>query len=690
MGENGIFFYCRMNKDIQQRNYAINAYNVQSRIAELTELINKYNHAYYDQDNLLISDVEYDALFKELEELEKQYPLFKLADSPTTKIGIEASKGFTEYRHKSRLYSLDNTYSYEDLVKWYEKIQKQYPNRDVDLVCELKIDGLAVSITYEDSKLTVGATRGDGVVGENITQNIKTVKTIPKTLNKSIKELDARGEIFMSKSAFDKLNKKQEQIDGKLFANPRNAAAGSLRQLNSEITAERELSMYTYAGILNDSSYSITSHSQMMEFLKELGFNVNPNYKKCKNIEETVEYCKHWDSGRYALDYATDGVVIKVDSFAIEDELGYTSRAPRWATAFKFPPEEVSTTVKEIEVNVGRTGAVTPVAILEPVFVSGSTVQRATLHNFDEVKRLGINVGDTVLIKKAAEIIPKVIAVLQHAGDAPVEYTPPTVCPACGTPLITVEGEVSLYCPNTFCCPAQIKGRLEYWVSKDCMDIDGLGTNIITQLVDKGCIENAADLYKLEVNDYLQLDLIAEKSAQNLYDAVQKSKTPELSRFINSLGIRHVGKETSELMARKFKTFTNFKNADFESVLEIDGVGEKIAQSVIDFFADKLNNEMLNRLSLYGLKPKELEIQNASDIFEGMTFVITGTLSDTRDKFEKLIKDNGGKMSSSVSKNTKYVLVGENPGSKVDKAISLGVTIISENKFNDLLSGAAN
>lgn len=662
---------------------------MQNRIEELTELIIKYNRAYYEQNALLVSDLEYDVLFKELEMLEKEYPQYKLADSPASKVGSSVSKGFGEYRHKSRLYSLDNTYSYEDLVKWYEKIKKQFPDEEViELVCELKIDGLAISLTYENSHLIVGATRGDGVVGENITTNIKTIKTVPQHLNKTVMQLDARGEIFMTKSSFERLNARQEELNGKLFANPRNAAAGSLRQLNPEITAQRDLSMFTYAGILEDKNYDIKSHALMLELLKELGFNINPNYKVCKNIEEAIDYCKQWDSGRYNLDYATDGVVIKVNSLELENEMGYTSRAPRWATAFKFPPEEVSTKVIDIEINVGRTGAVTPVAILNPVFVSGSTVSRATLHNFDEVKRLELNIGDTVLIKKAAEIIPKVITVLEHFGGKIAEFCPPANCPFCNTELVEIEGEVSLYCPNIFYCPAQIKGRLEYWVSKDCMDIDGLGVNLISQLVDKEFVKNPAELYKLTMDDLLQLDLVAEKSAQNLFDALQSSKIPELPRFINALAIRHVGKETSEVIARKFKNFENLKNADYETIKEIGGVGEKIAQSVVEFFKNEMNNKVLNELQMYGVMPLELIIEEKLNIFEGISFVITGTLSETRDKFEKIIKNNGGKVSSSVSKNTKYLLAGENPGSKVDKASALGVKIISEDEFNSLIVGS--
>lgn len=663
-----------------------NQNEARQRVEELSVLLRKYSKEYYELDAPTVSDIEYDRLFKELQELEAKYPELKTSDSPTQKVGSSSERKFTQIKHKSRLYSLDNTYSYEDLVQWYERLQKNYGLENPPaLVCELKIDGLAVSLIYENSKFILGATRGDGVIGENITNNLRTIKTIPDKLKNQISELEVRGEVFMPKTAFEKLNEKQREQNGKLFANPRNAAAGSLRQLDASVTESRELSMFSYYGRLDSKEFNIESHSQMLDFLKSEGFNVNPAYKKCSNIEEAIEYCKYWDTKRSELDYATDGVVIKIDSFLLQSEMGYTARAPRWATAFKFPPEEMSTIVKNIEVNVGRSGAVTPVAILDPVYISGSTVQRATLHNFDEIKRLNINIGDRVLIKKAAEIIPKVICVTEHAQHKESSFAPPEFCPSCGTKLVETEGEVNLYCPNHLGCPEQIKGRIEYWVSKDCMDIDGLGDNIVAQLVDRGIVKTPADLYKLTVDDLLTLDLIAEKSAQNLYSVIQASKNPSLARFINSLGIRHVGKETSELLASRFVSLQALKNAAFEDILDIEGIGDKIALSILDFFSNSYNNEVLKELDEYGVKPRNSEIVSGSDTLKGLTFVITGTLSDTRDKFAGLIKQNGGKVSSSVSKKTSYVLAGENPGSKYDKAQSLGVKIINENEFRQLI-----
>ncbi len=540
-------------------------------------------------------------------------------------------------------------------------------------------------MNYENSKFVLGATRGDGVVGENITNNLRTISAIPHDIPAKIQEFEVRGEVFMPVDVFEKLNETQKENNLKVFANPRNAAAGSLRQLDAAITKERNLSMFAYYGRIDSNELMINSHSEMLEFLKSQGFNVNPNYKLCRNVYEAIEYCKYWDEKRKSLDYATDGVVIKINNFYLQNDMGFTARAPRWATAYKFPPEEMSTIVENIEVNVGRSGAVTPVAVLKPVFISGSTVQRATLHNFDEIKRLNINIGDRVLIKKAAEIIPKVICVTEHATNKLTPFEPPEFCPSCGARLVPVEGEVNLYCPNTRGCPEQIKAKIEYWVSKDCMDMDGIGGNLVSQLVDTGMVCTPADLYKLTIDDLMRLNLIADKSAQNIYNVIQNSKNPTLARFINALGIRHVGKEMSELLANTFLSLDALKKATYEDLIAIDGCGEKIAVSVLDFFSDSYNNVILNQLQACGVIPAQVEDNRVSQILEGMTFVITGTLSDTRDKFSAMIKAHGGKTSSSVSKNTSYVLAGDNPGSKYDKAVTLGVKILNENEFKKMI-----
>lgn len=649
-------------------------------------MLKQYSREYYELESPTVSDVEYDKLYKELELLEHNFPDLKHSDSPTNKVGSSVEKRFQSHVHKVRLYSLDNTYSYDELNSWYEKLIKNYGlTKDPELVCELKIDGLAISLNYEDSVFKIGVTRGDGITGENITNNLKTISVIPEIFQEKVKELEVRGEVFMPKSAFERLNEKQRLEGGKLFANPRNAASGSLRQLDANITKSRKLSMFAYYGRNDSKELNINTHSEMLNFLKSQGFNTNPTYKLCKNVQEAIDYCKFWENRRHDLDYATDGVVIKINDFILQNELGFTSRAPRWATAFKFPPEEISTTVIDIEINVGRSGAITPVAVLEPVLLSGSVVQRATLHNFDEIKRLNINIGDRVLVKKAAEIIPKVICVTKHLDDSLSSYTTPEYCPVCGTKLIELDGEVNLYCPNTFACPAQLKAKVEYWVSKDCMDIDGIGDNIVMQLVEKNFVKTPADLYKLNVDDFMQLDLIAEKSAKNLYTIIQNSKKPPLHRFINSLGIRHVGKEMSALLANKFQTFDKLKRATFEEIIKIDGMGEKIANSILDFFNNPYNNELLDTLTNLGVVPQENIVKKESNLLESMTFVITGTLSDTRDVFAEIIKSHGGKVSTSVSKKTTYVLAGENAGSKLDKANSLGVNVINEQEFREMI-----
>lgn len=653
------------------------------RINVLKQLIKENNEAYYVYDAPKITDFEYDELFRELKKLEAQYPLLITSDSPTQKVGDKISDGFKEHTHKYRLYSLDNSNNYEDLRKWYERILKEYPSeKEIELVVELKIDGLSCALSYENGELKIGATRGNGIVGENITENIKSVKGIPLKLPQPL-NIEVRGEVYMPVSSFERLNEENIEKGLKEFANPRNAAAGSLRQLDSSITARRELHFFAYTAISDNNIFN--THSGALSLLKEAGFTVNPNYKVVKGINPVIELCEYWGVERFNLDYATDGMVIKVNDLFKQNELGFTSRAPKWATAFKFPPEEVWTKLEGIELSVGKTGAVTPVALLTPVQLAGTIVKRASLHNFDEINRLGINIGNEVLIKKAAEIIPKVIK--KRDGEDLGVYSAPSECPVCHTPLVKPEGEVALYCPNTLNCPAQIKGRIEYWASKEALDIDGVGESIIEKLLEKGLISDFADLYKLTVNDFMQLDLIKEKSADNLYNAVQASKNPSMTRFLTALSIKLIGKETADLIANEFPTLDAIKSASEEDLIKIDGIGDKAAKSVVEFFKNPYNLSVLNKLEEYGVKPQGSAFEKLSDIFSGKTFVITGTLSKPRNVFEERIKKAGGKVSSSVSKKTSYVLAGENPGSKFDKATSLGVIILNERDFELLSQG---
>lgn len=547
----------------------------------------------------------------------------------------------------------------------------------------MKIDGLSCALTYKEGKLVTGATRGNGIIGEDITQNIKLVKGIPQVLSMPI-DIDVRGEVYMPISSFEQLN--QENIDKgqKEFANPRNAAAGSLRQLDSKITALRDLHFFAYTAI-SDNNDLFKNHSDALKLLKELGFNVNQNYKTVEGINEVIELCKYWENERFKQDYATDGMVIKVNNIYLQNELGFTSRAPKWATAFKFPPEEVWTKLNGIELSIGKTGAITPVAILDPVQLAGTTVKRASLHNFDEINRLKLNIGNTVLIKKAAEIIPKVIR-KKDDEDFGI-YTAPQTCPACNTELIKPEGEVLLYCPNSINCPAQKKARIEYWASKEAMDIDGLGETIIQKLFDKGLINDFSDLYNLSINDLMQIDLIKEKSADNILNAIQSSKHPTMTKFLTALSIKHIGKETADLIANEFPTLEAISSASLDDLIKIDGIGEKAAKSITDFFSNELNVKILEKLKTYGVEPKGSAVEKISNVFEGKTFVITGTLSQPRSFFENKIKSLGGKTSSSVSKKTSYVLAGDNPGSKFDKASSLGVIILNERDFELLSQG---
>ena len=653
------------------------------RIEELKAEITKHNKAYYEQDAPTISDFEYDELFRELKKLEELYPEYATADSPTQKVGSNVSDKFKEIKHKYRLYSLDNSNNFEDLKRWYERIQKEYSSETINAVSELKIDGLACALSYKNGILTTGATRGDGIVGEIITDNIKQIKNIPQKLTDPI-NIEVRGEVYMPVTSFEKLNEKQRENGGKEFANPRNAAAGSLRQDNAEITGQRDLRFFAYAAVFPDGN-SPETHYEILQLLKKEGFTVNENAKLHNNVASIEEYCKYWEFERQKLDYATDGIVVKLNDVSKQNELGYTARAPKWATAFKFPPEEIETELLDIELSVGKTGALTPVAILTPVQLAGTIVKRASLHNFDEIERLHINIGDKVVIKKAAEIIPKVIKKANPDSDNGI-YPTPTNCPCCNAPLVKPEGEVVLYCSNPKTCPAQIKGKIEFWCSKDGMDIDGLGEAIVDDAVEKGIIKDIADIYNLTEEDLMKLDLIKEKSAQNLLKSISDSKNRPLKRFLTSLSIKLVGKETAELIANEFLTLDKVQNATKEALVEIDGVGDKVAESVVDFFKDDDNKKLLEKLHNFGVIPQSADSEKVSDKFKNLTFVITGTLSKPRSDYEAIIKSMGGKVSSSVSKKTSYVLCGENPGSKFDKATSLGVIIIDENSFKDMVN----
>ena len=664
--------------------------DIQEKIKKLRKEIELYSYYYYVEDNPKVEDYEYDALFRELQKLENEHPELITPDSPTQRVGGISEK-FDTVAHKNRLYSLDNANNDEELTKWYERVLKDTTGLEgqmnlfmpkIPLACEYKIDGLAVSLTYVNGIFTQGLTRGDGVMGEDITNNLKTIKAIPLKLFEPI-NVEVRGEVYMPVQSFEKLNAKQLEMGQKTFANPRNAAAGSIRQLDPKITASRDLSIFVYGGIFEKKD-APKSHSETMEKLSKLGFRTN-KVSVVQGIDEAIEFCKKTDLVRHNLNYATDGVVIKVDEIAKQEELGFTSRVPKWAIAFKFPPEEVWTDLESIEFSVGRTGIVTPVANLKPVLLAGSTVSRASLYNFDEIKRLNVQVGDRALVKKAAEIIPKVIRVEKTVNSKPFEL--PKTCPCCGSTLKEVEGEVALYCPNKNGCSAQIKGRIEYFVSKNAMDIDGLGESIISQLVERKMVYTYADLYKLTYEQLLELDLIAEKSAQNLLDAINNSKNTKLPKFLNALGIRLVGKESADILAQNFKDIEALKAANVEDLSAIDGIGEKMAKSIYDYFHNEQNLKTLDEVLKLGLVLENTYRKEENLKFKGLSFVLTGTLEEfSRDKAQEILKSLGAKTPNSVSKNTNYVIAGANAGSKLTKAQNLGIKILSEQEFKELIS----
>ncbi len=669
--------------------------DTQDRILKLRKTIELNAYKYYVEDNPILEDYEYDALFRELKELEEKNPHLITPDSPTQRVG-GVSKKFDQVTHKNRLYSLDNSNNSDELKAWYNRVLKDvgevdntqlglFSNNfcDIELVAELKIDGLAVSLTYEKGIFVQGLTRGDGVVGEDITNNLKTIKAIPLKLFEEI-DVEVRGEIYMPITSFEKLNENQIKNNQKTFANPRNAAAGSIRQLDPKITASRDLSIFIYAANF-DKSAKIMSHSDAMDKCRALGFKTN-NYRKCKNINEVIAFCDEMSEYRKTLNWATDGVVIKVNSIPKQNELGFTSRAPKWATAFKFPPEEVWSELLDVEFSIGRTGIVTPVAILKPVNLSGSIVSRASMYNFDEINRLEITLGDEVLIKKAAEIIPKVVKARKTDNSKPLDL--PTHCPSCGTKFIEIEGEVGIYCPNKATCPAQIKGRLEYFVSKPAMDIDGFGDSIIEKLIEKEYVLKASDIYKLTYEQLLTIELIKDKSANNLLNAIEQSKNVTLSKFINALGIRFVGKESSDILAQSYKDINALKVANYDDLAALEGIGVKMAASIVEYFSNSENINMIDEMIALGVKITN-RYTNADVLrLKGQSFVITGTLETlSRDVAQSKLKELGAKTPSSVSKNTTYVVIGENPGSKATKARELGIKILNEKELLEIING---
>ena len=660
---------------------------LKKRLEELKEQIRENDYQYYVLDDPQISDYEYDKLMQELLDIEKAHPELLTADSPSQRVGGEALSEFPPYTHRNPLLSLGNSYNEEDLREFDRRVKSDLGVDTVEYVVEYKIDGLSVALSYENGVLVTGATRGDGYIGENVTNNIRTVKNIPLKLRKTETLMEARGEVYLPRAAFERLNKQREENGEPLFANPRNAAAGSLRQLNPKIAAERDLRAIIYNLLYLEGADSPQSQSECLKYLHEQGFTVSEPLVS-SDIDEIVEYCRKKGESRHELDYDIDGMVVKVNSIAYQEQLGYRARNPRWAIAYKFPPEQQRTKLKDITVQVGRTGVVTPVAQLEPVFLAGSTISRATLHNEDYIAQKEIMIGDTVIIEKAGEVIPAVVAVDKTKRDGNERaFAFPDLCPECGTPLIRLEGEAAVRCPNTLHCPAQVREGIIHFASRDGMNIDGLGPAVINQLYQAELIHDSADLYYLTREELLTIERMGEKSADNLLKSLEKSKNCSLAALIFSLGIPLVGLTVAKILAKEFGSIEKLKQASYDDLVAIDAVGTKIAQSITEYFAQESNSDFLARLEQAGIMMQEEHTEKQTkEAFAGKTFVLTGTMvAMDRKTAQEKIESLGGKASSSVSKKTNYVVAGENAGSKLTKAEELGITILSEDEFLRLL-----
>ena len=669
---------------------------IQQRVAQLKKKLTQAGYAYYVLDNPIMEDTVYDRLYRQLQDLEARYPELITPDSPTQRIGDKPASQFISVKHNIPLYSLENAFNQQELAKWEERWSRQIPDvPDFAYVCELKIDGSAIALTYENGILVRGVTRGDGVTGEDITQNVRTIRTIPLRLNLDNPPpvVEVRGEAFLAIAVFESINRDREQAGEALFANPRNAAAGTLRQLDSKIVAQRKLNFFAYTLHLPPNPNNPISQWESLEFLQQMGFLVNPNRKLCQSLEEVEEYYQDWETKRHHLPYLTDGVVVKLNSYSLQERLGFTQKFPRWAIALKYPAEEAPTIVKDIIVNVGRTGALTPMAVMQPVQLAGTTVQRATLHNSDRVSELDLRIGDTVIIRKAGEIIPEVIRVIPELRPPQTQpYQMPTHCPECNSQLVRPKGEAITRCVNSS-CPAIVRGSLIHWASRDALDIKGLGEKIVILLLENNLVKSIADLYSLSVEQIAGLERMGQKSAEKLIEAIAKSKNQPYARVLYGLGIRYVGSVNAKLLAENFPTIETLSTASVASLEAVYGIGEEIAQSVFQWFRIPANQILVEALQLAGLqfsshnpiiKTQSNFTKNPCD---GKTFVITGTLPTLkRNEAKNLIEQAGGKITNSVSSKTDYLVVGENPGSKFNKAQELNITQLDEMQLFELLN----
>lgn len=659
--------------------------DIKKTIQDLRDELNQHNYNYYVLDSPTISDLEFDQKLKQLQELENQHPEFFDDNSPTQRVGGTITKNFNTVVHDYRMYSLDNSYSKEDLIDWETRIQKVLGNVPLQYTCELKYDGASISITYENGKLKRAVTRGDGFQGDDVTNNIKTIKSIPLQLKGEYPaRFDIRGEIILPFEGFEKMNQELIEIGETPYSNPRNTASGSLKLQDSSEVAKRPLECLLYFIVGNN--LNIETQYQALELARNWGFKVPKEAKLVDNLEEVFEYINYWDTHRHKMPYETDGVVIKVNSFQQQDELGYTAKSPRWAIAYKFKAEQVSTKLNSISYQVGRTGSITPVANLEPVQLAGTIVKRASLHNADQIEKLDIRIGDIVFVEKGGEIIPKIIGVDFAKRPTNSERTVYiTHCPECNTQLVRMEGEANHYCPNFYGCPPQIIGRIQHFISRKAMDIEGLGGETVALLYNNGLVNDYADLYELTVEQILPLERMAQKSAENLINGVKKSKEIPFERVLYAIGIRYVGETVAKKLAKHYKNITALQNASLMDLILVDEIGDKIAQSVIDFFENQENVKIIERLRHYGVQLELVEKfnPNATEKLSGKTFVVSGVFSTfSRDDLKKAIEDNGGKVGSSISSKTDFVIAGENMGpAKLEKANQLKIPILSETDF---------
>jgi len=654
----------------------------EKKINALREKIRDHEYRYYVLDDPSISDAEFDQLMSDLIKLEEKFPELITEDSPTQRVGGEPVGEFKKVEHSRQMLSLANTFNEGELRDFDSRVRKTIKD-NFSYVVEHKIDGLSAILTYEDGSFVLGATRGNGVVGEDVTENFRTIRSLPLKINDRA-HIEIRGEVFLSKTEFEKINEKRLKNGEPLFANPRNAAAGSIRQLDPRIAAERNLSILIY-DLIDHSEKEFKTHTESLEYLKKIGFRVNW-YQKAENIDKVIAICKKWEDKREELDFEIDGLVVKINNLSQREKLGSTAKSPRWAAAYKFPAQQKTTVIKDIEISVGRTGALTPTAVLEPVQLAGSTVSRATLHNEDEIKRKNIKIGDHVLVHKAGDIIPEVVKVIEEKRDgSEKEFKMPDSCPVCGSKVIREEGEAVTRCTN-ITCPAQRKESILHFVSRDAMDIEGIGPVLVDQLLENNLIEDYADLYFLKKEHLIPLERMGEKSAQNVIDSIEKSREREFFRVLFALGIRHVGLGAARVLDKNYDSIDQLADAGEEELVRIDEIGPVIAKSIVSFFSERHNKDLITRLKQAGVRLKKENNNNKDSYLEGLKFVFTGTLDAfTRSEVEDIVEKAGGRASSSVSSKTDYLVAGKNPGSKYDKAKELGVKVLDEDEFKNMI-----